>query len=63
MAEEKGKAGAIKKEPKQRKGVYYKVDGGKLVRKKICPKCGPGVFMAQHEKRAHCGKCGYTEFK
>ena len=42
----------------------YKVDGDKLVRKnKICPKCGNGVFMAEHKDRVSCGKCGYTEFK
>ncbi len=65
MAEEKGKGAAVKKDkhPKMRKGTYYKVEGGKLLRKKSCPKCGPGVFMAQHEKRSHCGRCGYTEFK
>lgn len=60
MAEAKPKKG---ESGKTRKGNYYKIDGGKLVRKKYCPKCGPGIFMAQHEKRMHCGKCGYTEFK
>ncbi|MEM3374522.1 MAG: 30S ribosomal protein S27ae [Candidatus Woesearchaeota archaeon] len=30
---------------------------------KTCPKCGPGVFMAEHKNRISCGKCGYTEFK
>ena len=29
----------------------------------VCPKCGPGVFMATHKDRVACGKCGYTEFK
>ncbi len=43
---------------------YYKLDGDKLTRsKKHCPKCGPGVFMAEHDNRSSCGKCGYTEFK
>jgi len=43
---------------------YYKVEGGKVVRlKKSCPRCGPGVFMAEHADRFHCGRCGYTEFK
>lgn len=42
----------------------YKVDGDKLVRlRKACPKCGDGYFMAQHEGRQACGKCGYTEFE
>ena len=41
---------------------YYKVEGGKLVRlKKQCPKCGPGVFLAEHSNRVSCGRCGYTE--
>ncbi|MEM4256830.1 MAG: 30S ribosomal protein S27ae [Candidatus Diapherotrites archaeon] len=47
---------------KKKKAELYKVEDEKLVRHKYCPKCGPGVFMAVHEKRAHCGKCGYTEF-
>lgn len=29
---------------------------------KECIKCGAGIFMAQHENRFSCGKCGYTEF-
>ena len=60
MAEAKGKKEAS---VKKTKGSYYKLEGGKLVRKKYCPKCGPGIFMAAHDKRMHCGKCGYTEFK
>lgn len=60
MAEAKGKKEAS---GKKTKGSYYKFEGGKLVRHKYCPKCGPGIFMATHEKRSHCGKCSYTEFK
>jgi len=42
---------------------YFKLEGDKLVRtKKHCPKCGPGVFLAEHQDRVSCGKCGYTEF-
>lgn len=42
----------------------YKVEGDKLVRKnRVCPKCGPGTFMADHKDRYVCGKCGYTEMK
>ncbi|MAG17988.1 MAG: 30S ribosomal protein S27ae [Candidatus Diapherotrites archaeon] len=41
----------------------YKIEGDKVIRKKTCPKCGAGVFMAEHEKRTHCGKCGFTEYK
>ena len=36
-------------------------EGGKA-KNKTCPKCGPGVFMAEHKNRSHCGKCGFTEF-
>lgn len=43
---------------------HYEIKDGKLERnRKICPKCGPGVFMAEHEDRISCGRCGYTEFK
>jgi small subunit ribosomal protein S27Ae len=42
----------------------FKVDGNKINRlKKHCPKCGPGVFLADHKDRSSCGNCGYTEFK
>jgi len=40
----------------------YEVRDGKLVRThRQCPKCGPGVFLAAHEDRSHCGRCGYME--
>ncbi|ADN34877.1 Ribosomal protein S27a [Methanolacinia petrolearia DSM 11571] len=43
--------------------TYYKVEDDKAVtEKKHCPRCGPGVFMAEHKDRVSCGKCGYTEF-
>lgn len=43
---------------------YYQIKDGKLERtRRSCPKCGPGVFLAEHEDRISCGKCGYTEFK
>ncbi|HHF55692.1 MAG TPA: 30S ribosomal protein S27ae [Thermoplasmatales archaeon] len=46
------------------KWKFYEVADGKIVRKrKECPKCGPGVFMAEHKDRRSCGNCGYTEFK
>ncbi len=42
---------------------YYEVSDGTLVRKKkTCPKCGDGVFLAEHKDRSSCGTCGYTEF-
>ncbi len=30
---------------------------------KNCPKCGPGVRLAEHKERRSCGKCGYFEKK
>ncbi|MFP4005987.1 MAG: 30S ribosomal protein S27ae [Candidatus Hadarchaeia archaeon] len=42
----------------------YEVEDDEVKRsKKSCPRCGPGVFMADHGERLACGKCGYTEFK
>lgn len=42
---------------------FYDIEGDKLVRnRKSCPKCGDGVFLAKHNDRMACGKCGYTEF-
>lgn len=32
-------------------------------KRKVCPRCGAGVFLAEHEDRYSCGKCGYTEFR
>lgn len=43
--------------------AYYKVDGDKVSRvRKICSRCGKGVFMSEHKDRHTCGKCGLTEF-
>lgn len=43
---------------------YYKVEGEKVSRlKRICSRCGKGVFMSEHKDRHTCGKCGLTEFK
>jgi len=54
-----------KKKPSVKKPTkvykYYKT-GDKLERqRKQCPKCGDGVFLAQHKDRLTCGKCQYTE--
>ncbi|HVL49592.1 MAG TPA: 30S ribosomal protein S27ae [Candidatus Thermoplasmatota archaeon] len=68
MADKKGGAkggakGAPAKTAAGKRGLY-KIEGGKLVRaRKACPKCGPGVFLAEHKDRTSCGNCGYTEFK
>jgi len=46
------------------KREVFKVEGEKIIRqRKNCPKCGEGVFLADHKDRLSCGKCGYTEFK
>jgi small subunit ribosomal protein S27Ae len=56
-----------KKKPKNKvaskKYAKYTVSGDKVERKQCCPKCGPGIFMAEHKDRNTCGTCGYTEFK
>lgn len=31
--------------------------------RRTCPKCGPGVYLAEHKDRWSCGKCGYYEKK
>ncbi len=42
----------------------YEVKGGKVEKKgQTCPRCGDGVFLANHKDRMSCGKCGYTERK
>lgn len=57
------KKGAAKPKKSCSKKDAYKVEGDKVERTKpVCPKCGPGVFMAVHSDRKSCGKCGYTEF-
>jgi len=42
----------------------FKLEGNNITRmRKHCPKCGAGVFLAEHKNRLSCGSCGYTEFK
>lgn len=56
-AKKPAKSAAVKR------SSMYKVEGDKAVtQRKNCPRCGAGVFMAQHKDRLACGKCGYTEF-
>lgn len=53
-----------KKIEKIKKSTQYEVSEDSVKRKaKFCPKCGAGVFMAEHKNRRTCGKCGYTEMK
>lgn len=65
MADKKG-GGKGKKphknKPTSKKYSMYKVQGEEITRKKHCPRCGVGVFLAEHDGRLHCGKCNYTEF-
>ncbi|MBM3904707.1 MAG: 30S ribosomal protein S27ae [Thaumarchaeota archaeon] len=56
---------AGKKEAAKATGVasYYKIAGDKATKiRKICSRCGKGVFMSEHKNRKTCGKCGLTEF-
>ena len=58
---------AKKKKPKNKqpskKYTKYKIEGSKIIRKPSCPKCGAGVFLAEHSDRFYCGRCSYVEFK
>lgn len=52
-----------KKDEKNKIWKRYEVKDGKIIRKKrFCPRCGPGTFMAEHEGRYACGKCSYIEY-
>ena len=47
-----------------KKYEFFKIEGDKINRfRRHCPKCGPGVFLADHKDRFSCGKCSYTEYK
>lgn len=53
-----------KKHPNVKKAEKYEITGNTIKKKnKFCPKCGSGVFMAEHKDRHCCGKCAYTEWK
>ena len=56
-----------KKPRRKRKPIktadFFEKKGDSLERKrKSCPKCGQGFFMAKHSNRWTCGKCSYCEF-
>ena len=42
--------------------IHTIYENGKA-KNKNCPKCGEGVFMAEHNNRRSCGKCHYMEKK
>ncbi|RMF05042.1 30S ribosomal protein S27ae [Candidatus Woesearchaeota archaeon] len=59
-----GKSKSDKKHVTSKVWQNYEVKGDSLSRKNVvCPKCGSGVFMAEHSNRRTCGRCHYTEFK
>jgi len=48
----------------QKASEHYKVSGDSVERvKKVCDRCGDGIFMADHKDRWYCGKCGMTVWK
>jgi small subunit ribosomal protein S27Ae len=54
----------MKEKEKARVSKLYKLQDKRLVHlRPFCPRCGVGTFMAEHEDRFSCGKCGYTEYK
>lgn len=60
------KKGKKKRKPKRSSERWkkYKIDGEKAVpNAKFCPRCGPGIFLAESKNRWFCGRCHYTEFK
>ena len=61
VKEAKGKK-PHKNKPTSKKYLKYKVEDGKIVREKSCPRCGAGVFLMKAKNRLYCGKCHYTEF-
>jgi len=52
----------VKNKAPSQKWKKYEIKEGKVERKQSCPKCGAGIFLAQHKDRSVCGKCGYTIF-
>lgn len=57
-ADKKGKKG------KHLKSKFYEYKGSEINRlRAFCPKCGPGIFLAEHKDRYTCGNCGYTKWK
>ncbi len=49
-----------KEKTKIKKSNMYDTSGELKRKGKFCPKCGAGVFMAEHKDRYTCGKCSYT---
>ena len=54
----------VRSKKSKARATLYKVEDGKIVRThKECPKCGSGVFMAEHADRYSCGNCGRLNYK
>ncbi|PIN93792.1 30S ribosomal protein S27ae [Candidatus Pacearchaeota archaeon CG10_big_fil_rev_8_21_14_0_10_31_24] len=51
-----------KNKPTSKKYSHYSIEGNSVKKGKVCVKCGPGNFLADHKDRLYCGKCHYTEF-
>ena len=52
-----------KNQPTSKKYSKYKIEGNKLIRAKVCPRCGPGIFLMEADNRIYCGKCHFTSFE
>ena len=60
----KSKSGPARKKVNPQIWKFYSIDGDSVSKsKRDCPRCGKGVFMAEHSDRFTCGKCNYTTFK
>ena len=57
----------VKKEFKNKltskKYSKYTIKDNQIEKKPSCPRCGTGIFLAQHKGRQTCGSCGYTVFE
>lgn len=59
MAEKKAAKGApVKRHITSKRQNNYEQAKPK---NRFCPKCGPGVMLANHKGRLYCGKCHYME--
>ena len=62
MAKESRGKKLHKHKPTSKKYKFYKIEDGKIIRGKNCPRCGLGVFLMNADNRLYCGRCHYTEF-
>ncbi len=63
MAGEKKGKKPHKNKPTSKKYKHYTISGESVTRKKSCPRCGAGIFLADAGNRLYCGKCHYTSFE